>query len=180
MSENNGIEDYAVLMGNTPLYPQYQDYLGFDGTPLSVEFQDGENYSEAGGFRRFLDSVGISRQAAQRRRSLRDRKQRMAEQQMIDQRKAAQENMRLQQKAIQAASQAPSGAEELKTILASQQPAAMPMAAGMSAAPVLSPTGDLTKQGFWKKLKTWQKVAIIGGGVLVAGTATYFIIKSRK
>lgn len=180
MSANDGIEDYAVLMGNTPLYPQYQDYLGFDGTPMDVEFQDGELYSEAGGFRRFLDNVGLSREAAQRRRSLKDRKQRMAEQQMIDQRKAQQANMRLQQQAVQAAAQAPSGAEELKTILASQQPMSMPTAAGMPAAPVMSPTGDLTKQGFWKKLKTWQKVAIIGGGVLVAGTATYFIIKSRK
>lgn len=177
---NTGIEDYAVLMGNTPLYPQHQDYLGFDGMPMGVEFQDGELYSEAGGFRTLLDSVGLSRQAAQRRRSLRDRKQRMVEQQMIDQRKAQQENLRLQQQAVQAAAQAPSGAQEFNTILASQQPTPMPTAAGMSAAPVISPAGDVTKQGFWKKLKTWQKVAIIGGGVLVAGTATYFIIKSRK
>ena len=178
MSANDGIEDYAVLMGNTPLYPQHQDYLGFDGTPMDVEFQDNEAYSEAGGFRRFLDSVGISREAAQRRRALRYRKQRMAEQQMIDQRKAQQANMRLQQQAVQAAAQAPSGADELKTILASQQP--MPTATGMPATPTMLPTGDVTKQGFWKRLKTWQKIAIIGGGVLVAGTATYFIIKSRK
>jgi hypothetical protein len=178
MRANDGIEDYAVLMGNTPLYPQHQDYLGFDGTPMEVEFNDGENFSEAGGFRRFLDNIGISREASQRRRSLRDRKQRMAEQQQMDQRRSQQSNMRLQQQAIKAAAAAPSGADELKTILASQQP--MPTAAGMPAASIMSPTGDITKQGFWKKLKTWQKIAIIGGGVLVAGTATYFILKSRK
>jgi hypothetical protein len=39
---------------------------------------------------------------------------------------------------------------------------------------------DTPRVGGWKGLKTWQKVAIIGGALAVAGGITYYVIKSKK
>lgn len=38
---------------------------------------------------------------------------------------------------------------------------------------------NLPKKG-WKGLKTWQKVAIIGTALAVAGGITYYVVKSRQ
>ena len=86
------LETLAVLNGYSQLNPNI-NYLGFDGEVIDSEFIDSPaDYSYAdgrrpnpnlrrkrrggsGGFRGFLQGIGISQNASQERRALRRRKQ---------------------------------------------------------------------------------------------------------
>lgn len=180
---NSPVEELAVLNGYSHLNPNI-DYIGFDGLSMHPEFVDEEHSqfirrrrsrSSGGGFRSFLDSVGLSPQAAAQRRQLRMRKQSMAEREMRNRSREAQANIRLQQEAVRASSRTPSGSAELSQILST--PSVAPAAKTSVTAPAAISTD---KAKGWKSLKTWQKGAIIGGGVLLLAGAGYAIYKSQQ
>jgi predicted CopG family antitoxin len=168
----SSVQRYAVLMGNSDLSPD-RDYLGFDGEPMNIDFNDSEQFSNFIRRRtkrkrrgsRFLEGLGISPEASRERRSLKRQKQQLAERQQRDSSKADIQNLKLQEQAIKQSATAPTGEDELKAIL-SQSNQSLPV--------------SVAEQGFWKSLKGWQKGAIIGGGLLVVGIGGYLIYKATK